>query len=128
MAGMTARFETPEPATPWQSVTAAVADLAVVNGVGVVVGLLARAVTGQQSLVPVLTWMALTLLLHAVNSLWLAGRTGQSVGDRIAQVATLSPTTGRPLGAVNLARVSVRGLRPFVVARVSLAPRRDQGR
>ncbi|MGN6132802.1 MAG: hypothetical protein ACTHOK_20935 [Nocardioidaceae bacterium] len=125
---MTAQFDSPGPATPWQSLTAATADLALVNSVGVAAGLAVRALTTQQSLVPVLTWLALTLLLHGANSLWLAGRTGQSVGDRIAQVATLSPATGRPLGALNLARISVRGVRPFVVARVSLAPPRDQGR
>ncbi len=123
MTDMTARFDSPGPATPWQSVTAATADLALVNGVGVAAGLLVRTATTQQSFLPVATWLLLALLLHAANSLWLAGRTGQSVGDRIAQVATLSPATGLPMGALNLARVSVRGARPFVVARVSLTPR-----
>ncbi len=109
-------------ATLWQKVTAGTADLAIVNTLGVAAGLLVRDATGQQRLWPVVTWLVLAVAGHLLNSFWLTGRTGQSLGERVAQIATLSPATGGPMGVANLVHVSVRGLRPFVVDRVSTAP------
>lgn len=112
-----------DPATPRQKVTSAAADIAIVNTAGIAVALLVRLATGQDSYAPVLVWLALALLLHATNGIWLTGRSGQSLGDRIARVACLSPATGRPVGVNTLARASAAGAdRDPRVMRVSLAP------
>ncbi len=125
---MTPMTEELPPATPWQTLTSAAADVAVINTAGVAAGLLARLGTGQDSYAPVLVWLAVALVLHVVNGVWLTGRSGQSVGDRVARIASVSPATGRPAGVATVARVSWLGAggRDGRLARVSVAREPDR--
>jgi len=106
-----------------QVLTSAAADGALITTSSLVVALLVRLGTGQDSYVPGAVWAVVALLVHVANGIWLAGRTGQSVGDRVGQVAYLSPVSGRPVGVATMAEVCTRGGvgRDPRVARVSVA-------
>ena len=108
-----------------QQLTVASADFAVAWTAGVLVALASRPLCAAGSEVPLLVLLGVSITVLALNTVVLAGRTGQSVGARLAQTADVSSSNGRPVGAVVMAQALAAGgaSRDPRLVRISLAAR-----
>lgn len=112
-----------------QQVTAGSADFAVAWTAGLATAVASRPLFGAGSAGPLLVLLAASVIALALNTIVLAGRTGQSVGARVAQTADVSRRNGRPVGVVVMAQVLVAGgiARDPRLVKISLAGSGSRG-